>query len=174
MTLQEYELLPDDGSRYELCEGELIQMSLPKLRHTQTAKKFERELTRAGEDTGIGEVYVEAGFLLVENPPTLRGPDVAFVRKSRVQEANPDGWFSGAPDLAVEVVSPSESADDLRRKIEQYLGAGATAVWVAYSSPNQVHVYKRGAGPTILSGDEILDEPDLFPGWSTPIDRLFA
>ena len=72
------------------------------------------------------------------------------------------------------MVSPSESADDLRRKIEQYLDPGATAVWVAYSSPNQVDVYERGVGPVILSGDDMLDEPDLFPGWSMSIGLFFA
>ena len=74
------------------------------------------------------------------DPPTVRQPDVSFVNLERLAATPQDDWIDGAPELAIAVVSPSDTAEDLNRKIGQYLAAGASAVWVAYPKTSQIHV----------------------------------
>ena len=79
----------------------------------------------------------------------------------------------GGPELAVEVVSPSDSADDLQEKIQQYLASGSQVVWVVYPKTRTVNVFRQAAASATLGEDDLLEEPHLFPGWSVPVSELF-
>lgn len=174
LTLEEFERLPHDGTIHELSEGELIRVTYPKSGHNRIASRLYRKLATFLEQEALGEIFVEAAYLLAADPPTLRVPDVSFLHSSRLHGQDPDDYFRGAPELAVEIVSPSDSAEELDLKIRQYLKAGARAVWVLYPKTRSVHVFERGGASRVLSEGDRLEAPELFPGWSVPVAELFA
>ena len=115
MSVEEFTALPGDGMLHELNEGELISMPPPRPRHGSCQVAIAAALREFATARDRGMVYVESGYRLT--PHTLRGPDVSFVRKSRLQD--PDEYFNGAPDLAIEIVSPGDDASDLREKVKK-------------------------------------------------------
>src|SRR5258708_12787745 len=137
LSVEEFAALPDDGMKHELNEGELIVMPPPKPRHGKCQARLAAALMDFVTAHGVGSVFTESGYRLT--PHTVRGPDVSFVRTSRLQD--PDEYFDGPPDLAVEIVSPGDDASDLREKIKQYLDAGTAVVWGIYprSPPLELH-----------------------------------
>jgi Uma2 family endonuclease len=127
-------LPPQEGKKFELDEGELVEMTLPTYQHNRVVRRVLQFLDRYLESHPAGEVFApDAGYILSQDPATLRGPDVSFLRAERARLIDPKASaFQGAPDLAIEVVSPSDSARDLQRKVTQYMAAGAHAVWIVY------------------------------------------
>ena len=109
LSWEAFEKLPDDGMHHELIEGEHQVLPPPKLRHAEVARRLSRAL-QILEDRGLGRVYLEGGYKLSQNPATWIQPDISFVTENRYTNADPDGYFMGSPYLAVEVISPSESA----------------------------------------------------------------
>jgi len=175
LTLDEFAALPASGVQHELDRGALIEMPPPKFPHSAIVRRLDRSLTRYLEDhSSLGEVYVEAGFLLSESPATVRQPDLAYLRAERIPADEPDAYLAGAPDLAVEVVSPSDSAGELRWKVTQYLQTGAAAVWVVYPQSRTVDVYRPGQPVVVLSAADELTAEELLPGWRLPIAQLFV
>lgn len=170
LTFAAFEQLPDgDGFHRELIEGELQILPPPKSRHILIASNA-YELLRALKGQGIGRVLMEAGYKLSDNPPTWVQPDVSFVKQSRVQTLPKDGYFAGAPDLAIEVVSPSESVGDLQKKVSLMLKAGCLAVWVIYPEERTVQIY-RADGSSYTA--DTLTAPELLAGWEAPVSSLF-
>ncbi|MGA3189112.1 MAG: Uma2 family endonuclease [Bryobacteraceae bacterium] len=173
ITWQAFEQLPDgDGFHREVVEGELIVLPPPKSKHSRIARRMSRALA-AFEDRGIAEVYVEAGYKLSEDPPTWIEPDVSVLRIERARATSGDGYFVGAPEIAVEVVSPSETARDLNRKIDALLAAGCLAVWVVYPEEQEVRVFVPGGTSYTRGMKEMLSAPELLPDWELPVARLF-
>jgi Uma2 family endonuclease len=173
LTLEEFASLPDDGVRHELSEGELITMPPPKSLHTLVALAIFEALQAYLKQHGAARAFPEAGYVLCREPLTVRQPDVSLLRKERIQDTAPDDYFEGAPELAIEVVSPSDSAQDLEIKVEQYLEAGATQVWVIYPATKRVHIFHPGDRPTILDETQTLEGGDLLPGFSIKVADLF-
>jgi len=172
MTLEEFERLPSDaGVVYELDEGELVSMTFPMPKHARVQRALLVELDAFLKRSPLGEVLLETGYLLSSDPPTLRGPDLGVVRAGRT--IDPEARIEGAPDLAVEIVSPSDTASGLLRKVQQYLASGAHTVWVVYPDNGQVHVFESGGQTRVLRREDVLTEPDLLPGFSLPVAALF-
>src|SRR5579885_985484 len=151
--------MPDDGWRYELVEGELRRMSPAGRQHGRVAMNFAWRIAQFVRERSLGVVYAaETGFLLQRDPDTVRAPDVAFVSGTR----NPDQdaaevFFPGAPDLAVEVVSPSDTFTEVEDKVFQWLAAGTAAVLVLNPSRRHVSLY-RGKDDFRLFGEgEVVD-----------------
>ena len=175
LSLREFEQLADDGMPHELDEGELLTNSPAKKRHGQIQTRIFFELGRFLLQTPLGQVYVApTGFLLQREPATLRVPDVSFLTAERAARPSSDDWLEGAPDLAVEVVSPSDTASYVLRKVWQYLRFGSRMVWLVYPDTEEVHVYEGSGGVRILHGDQALEAPGLLPGFSLPVRNLFA
>ena len=124
----------------------------------------------------LGTVYgVDTGFKLQSDPDTVRGPDVAFVTKKRVLEAGPiKGYFTGAPDFAVEVLSPNDSRRKTDTKAKQWLNTGAKLVWVV--DPMRRNVTVDGSLAEIFVVDEagILDGGDIVPGFQLAVAEIFS
>lgn len=119
-------------------------------------------------------VTAETGFVLARNPDTVRAPDCAVVLRQRLAEdAGPTTFFDGAPDLAVEVRSPSETWKDLTEKVREYLAAGTRLAWIADPESRTVHVHGPG-GSSVLSGSDVLDGGDVLPGFRVAVADLFA
>ena len=174
LTLKDFERLPEDGTLHELSEGELISVTRPRIRHMLAAANLHESLLDYVRPRRLGRVFLEGNFLLAKDPPTLRVPDVSFVSQERTSRWEIDGWVDGAPELAVEVVSPSETARDLEKKVRQYLAAGSQLVWVIYPETQTIHVFGPDLSVRILTETDTLDAPDLFPGWSVPVSDLLA
>ncbi len=170
LTFAAFEQLPDgDGMHRELIEGELQILPPAKSRHIVIAKRVFK-LLLALEDRADAQVYSEAGYKLSTDPSTWIQPDVSFLKNDRIRATPAGSYFLGAPELAVEVVSPSESARDLKRKINLLLKGGSLAVWVVYPEERAVEIY-RPDGTSCTT--ETLSAPGLFPEWSAPAASLF-
>lgn len=172
-TLEDLDRLPDDGHRYELLEGELIALPPPMPEHADVAHNIQEDLIPVVRKSRLGRVYIELGFKLFKDERTWLIPDVSFVRAQRRLTRRKGEYFEGAPDLAVEVVSPSESARDVQRKVEAYFAAGAKLVWVVYQDPPRIYVYHSPTQCEILGPGDTISAPELFPGWQCPVAKLF-
>ncbi len=153
MTVEEFEQSPLNTSGVELVRGEIsTQMSPMGAQHGEVAGAVFAALFNFVRGQKLGKVYAaETGFILSQNPATVRAPDAAFVSRERaVQQRRPEGYFEGAPDLAVEVVSPGDRDEEVQRKVMDYLEAGTKLVWIVRPRTETVTVYRsRGeAGPS--------------------------
>lgn len=168
-------LPPDDGWRFELARGRLEREPAPGLRHAHVASRIAALLREWGEARGMGWVLPEAGFELARDPPTVRVPDVAFLRTERVPNGVlPEGFGQGAPDLAVEIVSPSNRMSHVQGKALEYLDAGAAAVWVVDPARRTVTVYRSRSDIRILEVADTLTVPDVIPELEIQVHALFG
>jgi Uma2 family endonuclease len=173
MTAEELLRLPDDGWRYELVEGELKRMSPAGFQHGRIAARIAIHLGAHVRRHRLGEVCIaEAGFVLSRGPDTVRAPDVSFVSAERIIDT--DGFMPGAPDLSVEVMSPSDLASEVSFKTSQYLRAGSRAVVVVDSAKRIVYVH-RAAGSDVRTTiiEDVLEVDDVVPGWKMPLGEIF-
>ena len=182
-TLVTAELLPglssrlsSEGKRTELVEGELVVMAPAGGRHGRIANTIAYFLTQVSRDRKWGTVFAaETGFLLRRDPDTVRAPDVAFVSSERLgTDEAPAGFLKMAPDLAVEVVSPSDSAAAVQSKVEDWLGAGTRLVWVVYPDTRSVTVYRSLNEAEVLSEPGALDGAPVLPDFALPVSDLFG
>ena len=168
LSVEEFAALPDDGMKHELNEGELITMPPPKPRHGHCQLTLGAALREFVVARNLGRVFTESGYRL--SPGTVRGPDISFVRQSRLQD--PDEYFQGGPDLAVEIVSPGDDASDLRQKIKQYLDAGTPVVWVIYQRSRQIEIHMADKTIRTLGVEDTLEAPQILPGFSLPVRAI--
>ena len=160
------------GKRYELVRGELITMSPAGEKHAKIAQRFMRHLGNYVAEHNLGESYGSSlGYLLQRNPDTVLEPDGSFVRADRY--VSTDHFFPGPPDLALEVVSPSNSQKEIDVKVGQYLAAGTRMV-VVIDPRKQTAIVSTPAGTHRLTIDDTLTAGDVVPGWSLPLSELFA
>ena len=176
MTAEELLRLPDDGMRHELVCGELRSMPPTGWEHGRVTSRFDRSLGPFVEAHGLGEVVTgEPGFLLTTNPDTVRAADVAFVRRERLEGAGRvRGYWDGAPDLAVEVISPNDLYTEVDEKVAEWLEHGTRLVFVANPRRRTVAVHRPGQPVRILSENDTLDGEDVVPGWTLPTRELFG
>jgi len=163
-----------DIGRCELIAGELRMMMPPGFQHGRVAARLTTLLLNHADAAGLGTVTAaETGFLLAHAPDTVRAPDVAFVRSERVLAAG-QGYFPGAPDLAVEVLSPNDRPGYVREKVAEWLEAGAQAVWVVDPRERTVTVHEAGPEPLLLGEDDLLSGGPLLPGFEIPVRDIFG
>jgi Uma2 family endonuclease len=172
MTAEEFDRLPyeREGPRFELLNGELIEMSTATYLHNRIIAKLVSRLDVYLEKHGTGFVVPNTGFAL--NPETRVAPDLALLwpdRRAQIDLTRVP--LPIAPNIAIEVVSPSESARNLDRRVEVFLQAGTEEVWVIYPESKHILVYT----PELIrrvSVTQILETPTL-PGWSLRVSELF-
>ena len=158
MTAEDLAALPDDGYRYELVSGGLVRMPPPGFRHSRVVYAFTLLLGGHVDEQGLGVVGNECGFRLSRDPDHIRAPDIYFLRADRVPpEEGQDGYLDLAPDLAVEVLSPSDSLDSLAPKVHGYLAAGARQVLVLDPRHRTVTAFGPHHPGRTLTEDEDLD-----------------
>jgi len=176
LTAEDFWQLPDDGQKHELVAGELTQMPPSGFLHGTVAGNFARLLGEYVAKYDVGVISVaEAGYTLRQNPDTVRAPDVAFVSKERIlAHGKPEKFWEGAPDLAVEVVSPNDRFDDVLGKVQEYLAAGARLVWVALPRTKSIMVYHPNGVIKILQEGDDLQGEDVLPGFVCLVQKIFA
>ena len=175
MTADELLKLPDDGKRYELIEGVLNEMSPAGAAHGFVALNAAVILQQFVQPRGLGVVFAaETGFVLSTAPDTVRAPDAAFVAAERLPAGDlPAGYMRLAPDLVVEVVSPSDAASDLQGKVFTWLDAGCRLVWVVYPNTRSVTVYRSREDVRVLGEADTLNGSPVFDGFSAEVRDLF-
>ncbi|MGH9883505.1 MAG: Uma2 family endonuclease, partial [Pyrinomonadaceae bacterium] len=144
VTADELLAMPDDGYRYELVKGELIRMSPTGHEHGIVAMRIAAPLHEHVKSHNLGAVYAaETGFVIEQNPDTVRAPDAAFVRRERIiQAGRVKSYWIGPPDLAVEVVSPGDTVNEVEDKVKEWLEAGVRMIWVVSPKLHTVTVYQ--------------------------------
>jgi Uma2 family endonuclease len=174
MTIEQYDALAEkEGVKYELNEGELVTVSpSPRLVHNRVRDEIGFRLREYAHSRQLGEVTMETDFKLTEG--TIRIPDVAFVRADRLAGIDPRQRLEGAPDLVVEVASPRDDPDDLVLKAQQYVTAGAQAVWIIYPEARLAYIYKPGQRPEVRGARDPLDDAQLLPGFSAPLSTILG
>ena len=174
LSIDDYARLPDDeGTWDELVRGRVVREPLPQPTHgavmAHVGHMFQTFIDAKGLDVQCG---MHAGFVLAETPATVRGPDVWLVRGNRRTSAvHP--WYEGAPDLAVEVLSPSNRPREMNEKVRDYLAAGAAVVWVLDPQHRTVAVHRKDAPPRILAGVEEADGEEVLPGFRVSAEECF-
>lgn len=175
MTEDDLMRIPDDGYRHELLEGFLVSEPPPGWGHGERQTGLLLLLGNHVRSRRLGKVVVEVGFVLARHPDTVRAPDVAFVRRERL-EANPPSearYFAGAPDLAVEVLSPSNRRAEIHAKVADYLAAGAALVWIVDPGSRTVTTYRTLLAPELRKGQDVLSGEDVIPGFEIAVAAIF-
>lgn len=169
LTVEDFLRLPEpvDG-QYELIEGELVQMSPTMPLHNLVRDRMLISLATFLRGLDLGIVLSEQAFILSED--TVRIPDVAFIAKGRLEDLRE--LPEGGPDLAVEVISPSNTLREMDQKVSDYFAAGCKRVWIVH--PDERELYIHGLrGVTRRKAEETLEEPELLPGFSVKVASLF-
>jgi Uma2 family endonuclease len=176
ITAEQLLRTPRDGFRYELVAGELKKMSPAGSEHGAIVMNLAYALRKHVVEMELGIVFgAETGFLLSRNPDTVRAPDIAYVRKERIpSEGLPRTFWPGAPDLAVEVVSPSDTVSEIDEKIEAWLSAGCLAVWIVDPRLQTVTVHRSVTDIHTLTVKDALDGGQVVPGFQCPVRDVFV
>ena len=174
-TADELLRLPRGRNRYELIRGELRMMAPAGNEHGALAALVTGFLIVHVRAQKLGKVYAaETGFKLANDPDTVRAPDAAFVSQKRLDKVGPvQGYWPGAPDLAVEVVSPNDLYTEVSDKVAEWLEAGSKMVVVVNPRRQQVFVHAPDADVKVLEVEDTFDGGEVVPGWQLPVRDLF-
>jgi Uma2 family endonuclease len=165
----------DDHHQYELVQGELRQMSPASHKHGRLEVRLILAIGKYLEVHPIGEAFSgDTGFTLQTDPLTVRVPDVSFVAAERIPADNPPAFLPLAPDLVVEIISPSETAKSIAEKVSDYLQAGTPLLWLVYPERQEVQEYRLDQPFHIYRIDEELDGRDVLPGFRYALRELFT
>ena len=175
VTAEELAEYPDDGYQYELIEGVVRRMAPASFGPSTLAMQIGAWFVAYVAPRDLGKVSgADGGYVLARDPDTVLAPDVAFVRADRVPPPEARDRFAAlAPDLVIEVVSPSDRLKDVNEKVGRYLAAGVPLVWVFHPRSSTVTVHRRDRPVLTLGAGEVLDGEEILPGFQLPIDEVF-
>ena len=176
ITADELFRMRDDGYRYELVAGRLRKMTPAGSLHGAIGSRLAAAIGDHVDRRHLGVVFgADTGFELARDPDTVRAPDVAFVSRARIPASGiPTGYWSGPPDLAVEVLSPTDVRSEITEKIEEYLRSGVRQVWFVDPAARRVTIHQPNAAPAIFGEADTVDGGDVLPGFRYPLSRLFG
>jgi Uma2 family endonuclease len=170
LTFEDFEKLPDSPGKRELLDGELIEMPPAKARHSKIQHRIHKALSPLVLNRGLGEVYIEAGYKLGERHWVQ--PDVSLVSAKQDESSDAQGYFEGAPRLAIEVISEANTAESVDRKIARYFDYGGEEVWVFYPKTRRAWIYRRNERVAVEHKDLLTTA--LFPDWTLNLSEVFA
>lgn len=175
LTADEFLHLQDGGAATELVRGRIVEMNRPYTSHGYFMMRIAFVLQQYLQEHDIGRVGGgDAGVVTERDPDSVRGPDVAFYSYDRIPRGSlPEGYWPASPELVVEVKSADDRWKDIFAKAGEYLSAGVLTVVVADPATHRVHLFSADREATSLHADEELSFPDVLPGFSTPVKKLF-
>lgn len=173
MTIQEFQDAQLEGI-WELVDGELVEVTPSSGGSNWIAGEVFAQLREHVRSNNLGWAFTDgAGFILLNDRAIVRSPDAAVVLRSRLPEL-PDGFIPVAPDLAVEVLSPSDRMAEALGKVSMYLEAGVRIVWQVDPPSRTVTVFRPDAPPRSRSDADVLDGDEVLPGLNIPIASIFG
>lgn len=174
MTIEEFEQLPEsDDYKEELVRGMLVREPRPGPYHGRTQARLAHKLESFLEQHPIGAAFTDVGVVISREMRTVRGPDVAYYSLERLPKPLPSrGFLEVLPDLAVEVVSPSNSLSDVLEKVTEYLDAGVRLVWVVDPRSHTATTYRSRDEIRIISNDDVLEGGDVLPGFAVELWKV--
>jgi Uma2 family endonuclease len=166
----------DAGGKYrlELERGRVIREPLPGETHGALIVRLGRLLDEFVEKHKLGRVVADVGVITERDPDTVRGPDLAFTTRARMNAYPVPGFLESAPDLCVEILSPSNRASRMQQKVVEFLEAGARLVWVIDPAGKRATVYRSRSDIRILGLNDELDGYDVLPGFVLSLSKLFV
>ncbi len=177
-TSADLDLLPDNGNRYEIIDGELLVTRAPHNKHQDTCGNIYYELKSWSKRTGLGYAVIGAGVLFSEGDDVI--PDVIWMNQETYHSLiDESGHFQGAPELAIEVLSPGTENErcDRQVKLKLYSSRGVLEYWIANWRSQQMEIYRRSNGvlklELTLFIDDVLTSP-LLPDFACPLSQLFT
>jgi Uma2 family endonuclease len=174
-TADELLVRPGDGLRHELIRGEVRSMTPAGSEHGLIIGDLHTLLGPHVKQRQLGYLFgAETGFVLARSPDTVRAPDLAFVCRGRVSGPMPAGYFPGAPDLAVEVLSPSDRVDEVDEKVQHWLQAGCREVWVVSPRLKAITIHRSPTDIRVLTAQDALESPELLPGFACGVAEVFG
>ena len=174
-TDEAFMALPDDGHHYEIINGELIDMGNSGALHGYVCSLALAALAGYILPKKLGVILDSSTAFKMKNG-NKRSPDIAFFAKERLQgmAVLPSGYLEGAPDLAVEVLSPGNTVEEIEDKLTEYFENGSRLVWVIHPTQHYVLVYRSAQEPDrLLKEKDSLDGEEVIPGFSLTIADLF-
>lgn len=173
VTIEESASTSRDG-QWELIDGVLTEVAPASSLPSRVGGRFYAQFVLQLEDTGLGWAYpADAGFILFDDRSTVRSPDAAFVSKVRLPD-EPKGFVPVAPDLAVEVLSPSDRMADALSKVAMYLEAGVALVWLFDPATRSATIFRPDSAPKTVGEDGTLDGGDVLPGLEISLAEVFG
>lgn len=161
---------------YELVDGKLVEKGMG-VRSSLVARNLITLLGPFARGQGLGEVFEsECGYVLFPDLNNrVRKPDVSFVRRDRFPtDGLPRGWFRLVPDLAVEIISPNDTAEEVAARITDYLRAGVALLWIVDPESRLVQIFRRDCSAAWLLGTGELKGEDVLPGFVCRVEDVFA
>ena len=174
LTAQEFDNYPfEEDKRYELDEGELIEMTRPTYKHNRVLRKLIVEMDLYFRQNPIGEVLISENLYAL-SPNTRRAPDVAVILGDRHEELKNAKVIPIVPEIAAEVLSPSETPRMIHRKLKQYFAAGVKEVWLIDPDVKEIEIWKGPSlpDPVLAAGDMLTSA--LLPNFALPLEELFG
>ncbi|MCY3021695.1 MAG: Uma2 family endonuclease [Planctomycetota bacterium] len=165
-----------EWGRCELVRGKVVPLSPPKPPHGILTAALAIAIGTFVKQRKLGKVLAgDPGLYTTRDPDSVRGPDVCFISNERLQEARKaKGYWEVPPELCVEVVSPGDEWSEVMAKVEEYLAAGVTLVWVVDPQRRKAHVFRSDRPAKALAAANALDGEDVLPGFAVPLAELFA
>jgi Uma2 family endonuclease len=173
LTIERYLSLRESGYRDEVSYGRLVREPQPGDQHGEISAELTAILVNYLAEHRVGRIRTASGYVLRRAPLVIRAPDISFLCENRLPREKQSDLFEGAPDLVIEIISPSNSASDLQEKIAEYLDAGTQLVWVVYPKTRSVAIHQPNGEVRVLGSSETLTAPSLLPGFEMPIARFF-
>ena len=165
--------LLENGTRFELIQGALIEMSPTNEIHGVLVQELAGLIWNHVRTNKLGRVFAaKTGFILSTEPDTVLAPDIAYLSAARSKPLS-EKFAAIAPDLVVEVVSPGNTAAEMNEKTGLYFQAGTRQVWIVYPKTRMIHRYTSPTNVTILTSTDTLSGADVLPGFSLSLDELF-
>jgi Uma2 family endonuclease len=174
-TDEEFMALPKDGHRYEIVNGELVDMGSSGALHGYVCSLLVAALASYVLPQKLG-VILDSSTAFKMKSGNRRSPDISFFAKERLQGMTelPTGFLDGAPDLVVEILSPGNTVEEIETKITEYFDNGARLVWVISPTQHYILVYRSTQEPDrLLKSTDSLDGEDVIPGFTLPVAELF-
>ena len=175
MTAEEMFDMPDDGFSYELVRGELVKLMGTGLEHAYIADNCYWNLGAYIRRNNLGRVFSsQLSYILARDPDTVRIPDLGFIRRERLNTVGViQGYFPGAPDLAIEVISPNDRYPEVDAKIFDYFNAGTQMVILLEARNRTAKIYRSPTDVVILTEADTPDGGDVVPGWCMRVSEIF-
>lgn len=173
MSAEELLLVNIPDKQVELVRGVLVVREPPGFEHGAILARLGGKLIQHVDASDLGLVLLgDPGFKLATDPDTVRGPDIAFIRRERVPHPAPTGFAAFAPDLVIEIRSPSDRPGDLLSKVGDWLSSGTRLVWVIDPARRVAHVYRQDETQATIGLHDALDGEDVVPGFLCSLDSI--